>query len=217
MSKHDTWVFLISPSPYDPIKCYFPKGFPMRDPFPMSTAAMASGGELAVWIVDIERLTELQFNSFTNLLANSLGASTDEIVDEALRYGGFAMNGRWIERMEVGSEGYQRTKELGTFLESNPSPTPEAIGQFYTNQLQRWVEGDETPPPLPQTIDEVPEQLRSPELTEAIQQQRILQILAKGGYSVLDVLMGKATVDILNELDPDHQYELYRDTDDEED
>lgn len=55
--------------------------------------------------------------------------------------------------------------------------------------------------------------MRTPELAAAIQQNRINQVLADKDYSVLDVLLGKATVDILNEIDPDNFYSVVDDDD----
>lgn len=57
-------------------------------------------------------------------------------------------------------------------------------------------------------IEEVPEDLRSPELVAAIKKNKVNQLLADGNYSVFDVLTGKAMTEVLNQIDPDHTYEI---------
>lgn len=213
MTKHDTWAFLKKPNPYDAIERAFPRGFPMRDPFPMS---IAEGREIALWIIDIDRLTPQQTYQIAIVIAQGCGANIDDVMDDAIAKKGFAISNEWIGNMEVGSEGYARTMELKEFLEAYPPAplTPElkqAYREFVTSQVERWIDGDEIPPTLPATLDEVDPNLRTPELAAAIQQNRINQALAGGNYSVLDVLMGKAMVDILNEFDPDNSYSLVDD------
>lgn len=209
MSKHDTWVFLKTPSPWDSIKHGFPHGFPMRDPFPMVKVTNPAGEPVALWIVDMARLSDAQFDMIAFLLADRNNCEVEEILDQAVSAGGFGIDNEWIEKIEVGPEGWQRGKELAEFLESNPkSNRRAAMHEFHSNQIARWIEGDETPPPLPLSIDEVEPHFRSPELAEAIKQNRIRQMFAQNNYSVMDVLMGNATIDILNELDPSHDYEL---------
>lgn len=214
MTKHDTWVFLKTPCPYDAIKPLFPRGFPCRDPFPMTAA---QGEAIALWVIDIERLTPQQTYQIANVIAQKNNADIDEVMDEAIAARGFGLSDEWIENMEVGPEGYARTMELKEFLEAQPTvPTPkakQAYREFVDSQIERWIDGDEIPPPLPATIDEVDPNLLTPELAAVIHQNRLNQMLADKDYSVLDVLLGKATVDILNELDPDNSYELVDDED----
>lgn len=209
MTTHDTYIFLATPSPYDPIKPLFPQGFPMRDPFPMG-AANADGQTVALWLVDLDknRLSDLQFDALGHCIADHVGATILEVVIEARERGGFAIDSRWVERMVVGPEGYARANELTNFLAEYAQPTTEAITNFHLDQQARWIDGREIPPPLPQTIEEVPVQLRSPELAAAIQQNWVNQSLASGKYSVMDVLSGKAMVELLNAADPDNDYEL---------
>jgi hypothetical protein len=97
----------------------------------------------------------------------------------------------------------QRTKEIADFLEANPTPSLKAFASFCDDRRRRWIDGNEQPPPMPLSIDEVDPRLRTPELEKAIVQRRIQTMLAKKGYSAFDLLTGSATVDILNELDPD--------------
>lgn len=217
MTHHDTWVFLKTPCPYDAIKPLFPRGFPMRDPFPM-TMAQSEEEEIVLWVIDIERLTPQQTYQIAYIIAQNSGADIDDVMDEAIAARGFGLSNEWIGNMEVGPEGYARTMELKQFLEAYPPAplTPEskqAYLEFVTSQVERWIDGDEIPPPLPATIDEVDPNMRTPELAAAIQQNRINQVLADKDYSVLDVLLGKATVDILNEIDPDNFYSVVDDDD----
>jgi len=208
MSKHDTWVLLKTPSPYDPIKYLFPQGFPMRDPFPTTKGRDIDGTPIALWIVDHFRLDDNQYNALACLIADSFNASVEEVCNEAGRKGGFAISDEWVLHMEVGAEGYARTMELKAFIESGQPRSGNGFKRFVADQIERWVNGDATPPPLPTNIEEVDPYLRTPELMRAIEQNRVNQLLASKNYSVFDVLMGKATIDILNELDPDHNYEL---------
>ena len=58
MTKHDTWVKLKPGNPYEPILDLFPDGMiPMRDPFPLERVTTSEGNLVALWIVDMERLS----------------------------------------------------------------------------------------------------------------------------------------------------------------
>ena len=208
MTKHDTWIFLKTPSPYDPIKHLFPQGFPMRDPFPMLKGTSSDGSRAVLWVVDSSRLNDGQSAALLHLIASDWNASMEEVLEEATKNGGFGINQKWVENMEVGAEGYARTMELKAFLESEQPRSAQHLKEFNDAQLERWVNGDTNPPPLPNSIEEVDPNLRTPELARAIEQNHINQLLASKNYSVFDVLTGIAIVDILNELDPDHDYEL---------
>jgi len=189
----------------------------MRDPFPMDKA---KHDPRALWIVDTERLTLQQFNALASIIAAHYGVDGDDCIDDVLTHAGFGIDSRWIEQMEVGAEGYQRTLELKEFLETHPNPSTEsaklAYRDFHADQVNRWINGNEIPPPLPSAIDEVDPQLLTPELLRAIERNRISQMLS--GYSVLDVLSGRAMVDILNaqETDPDVSWSLVGDEDEDE-
>jgi hypothetical protein len=212
MTIHDTCVFLKSGSPYDPIKYLFPQGLPMRDPFPMLKGKSPDGSLIVLWVVDSLRLNYDQFNALAHLIASHCNASIADVLDETTKNGGFAINEEWVEHTEVGAEGYARTMELKAFLESKPQDA-QALKEFNAAQIERWVDGDTEPPPLPTSIEEIDPNLRTPELARAIEQNRINQLLASKNYSVFDVLTGEATVDILNELDPEHNYALFKEED----
>lgn len=217
MTIHDTWVFLKTPSPYDSIKYLFPQGFPMRDPFPTAKGRDIDGSPVALWIIDHSRLDDKQYNALVYLIADHFNSSIAEVSNEATRRGGFAINDKWMDRMEVGAEGYARSMELKAFVESDHTRSVERFKEFLADQLERWVNGNTEPPPLPTSIDEVDPNLRTPELMRAIERNRVNQILASRNYSVFDVLMGNAMVDVLNELDPDHNYDLARWDDEDQD
>lgn len=209
MTKHDTWLFLKTPSPYDQIKELFPLGFPARDSFPMASATLPTGEKIALWVVDVNRLSTEQFAHLAFVIAQRFSVTIDEVADEALANGGFGLDHEWVEKMEIGAEGYARSCEWVQLLESHGgSPPLSAVRLFFKAQVQRWIEGDEMPPPLPQSIEEVKPSLRTPELEQAIKRNRAQQILAAGNYSVMDMLSGKAFVDVLNQLDPDSQYDI---------
>lgn len=111
----------------------------------------------------------------------------------------------------MGAEGYARTLELRAFMLAHPAMNKErfhALRLFINDQIARWIEGDEVPPPLPTSIDEVPEDLRSPELKAAILRNNLNYRIGDGAYSVFDVLTGQAIVDDLNRKHPNHRYEI---------
>lgn len=192
----------------------------MRDPFPMESGTTPGGSRIALWKVDMLRLNPTQTTALAELIADYCNASVGEVIDAARRNGGLSINHEWVERMEVGAEGYARALELKQFLETHPNPSIReaklAYRDFHADQINRWINGNETPPPLPLGIDEVDPHLRTPELVQAIERNRISQMLS--GYSVMDVLSGRAMVDILNaqETDPDVSWSLVGDEDEDE-
>ncbi|WP_414546088.1 hypothetical protein [Nostoc sp. CCY0012] len=219
MTKHDTWVTLIPGSPYEPILDLFPHGMiPMRDPFPLERVAAASGEQVALWTIDMERLSSIQANALAQIIARELNADPIEVAQEATEQGGFSMRHGWIASMHCGPEGFQRQKELADFFETAPQPpSVRAWREFYNSQHDRWIDGDEVPPPI-NSIEDVDPRLRTPELEKAFEMMQINNALADGNYSVLDVLTGRAMVDVLNKTDPDHDYSLvgWDDFEDEE-
>jgi hypothetical protein len=108
-------------------------------------------------------------------------------------------------------EGFQRSKELADFFETAPQPpskkAQKAWQDFYNSQHERWIQGNEQPPPV-NTIEDVDPRLRTPELERAFKMREIETAIASGGYSVLDVLMGQPMVDALNQIDPENSYSL---------
>lgn len=216
MSKHDTWVFLKTPSPYDAIKPLFPNGFPMRDPFPMTKAQREA---IALWIVDLDRLNNQQLQALASVIAERCGVLVEEVIDEAIANNGLAINHDWVEKIEVGAEAYARSKEWADFLVSHAeNPSIDQVRVFMADQIARWVNGDATPPPVPTSINDVPDYLRTPELEAEIKRNRINQALQ--GYSVMDILTGGAMIDIFNaeKTGPDVSWELvnFGDGDDED-
>lgn len=142
MTHHDTWVFLKTPCPYDAIKPLFPRGFPMRDPFPM-TMAQSEEEEIVLWVIDIERLTPQQTYQIAYIIAQNSGADIDDVMDEAIAARGFGLSNEWIGNMEVGPEGYARTMELKQFLEAYP-PAPLTLNQnrhTSNSLLLKWSAG----------------------------------------------------------------------------
>ncbi len=218
MTKHDTWVKLKPGNPYEPILDLFPDGMiPMRDPFPLERTSSFGGASL--WIIDLERLLSSQATAITQLIAQHRNADPVEVATEAMNKGGFAMSHEWVESMQCGDEGFQRSKELADFLETAPQPpSAEAWQEFVTSQIERWIEGNE-PPPLIDSIEDVDPRLRTPELEQALTRRKIEFAIGQGNYSVLDVLTGRAFTDALNIIDPENSYSLlgYDDDFDDED
>jgi hypothetical protein len=110
--------------------------------------------------------------------------------------------------MWCGDEGIQRQKELADFFETAPQPpSARAYREFYNSQRDRWIEGDEVPPPI-NSIEDVDPRLRTPELERALKMRKVESAIAQGNYSVLDVLTGRAFTDALNIIDPENSYSL---------
>jgi hypothetical protein len=220
MTKHDTWVKLKPQNPYEPILDLFPEGMiPMRDPFPLERVTAADGEQIAVWIVDLERLSSIQSNAIAQIIAHVRGVDPNLVASEATAAGGFSLKHEWIEFMWCGDEGFQRQKELADFFETAPQPpSARAYREFYNSQCARWIEGDEVPPPI-NSIDDVDPRLRTPELERLFKMKEIQSAMSQGNYSVLDVLTGRAMIDALNIIDPEKSYSLVGyddDFDDEE-
>ena len=218
MTKHDTWVRLKPGNPYEPILDLFPDGMiPMRDPFGIERVTGPDGKPVVLWIVDLERLSNIQANAIAVLIANHRGAQASEVANEAVARGGFAMNAEWVESMECGPEGFARSKELVDFLENAPQPPSErAWREFYNSQHDRWIEGNQEPPPI-NSIEDIDPRFRTPENEQHWKMHQVEQVIGAGNYSVLDVLIGRAMVDALNIIDPKSRYSLVSDDEDFED
>jgi hypothetical protein len=220
MTKHDTWVKLKPGNPYESVVDLFPeRKIPMRDPFPLEQVTTPEGELVPLWIIDLERLSPIQMNAVAQLIAQRRGAALIEVQAEAASLGGFGMADGWIEAMECDAEGFQRSKELADFFETAPQPpSVRAWREFYHSQHDRWIEGNEQPPPI-NSIDDVDPRLRTPELERALKMRKVESAIAQGNYSVLDVLTGRAFTDALNIIDPENSYSLVGyddDFDDEE-
>ncbi|MHC5673941.1 hypothetical protein [Nostoc sp.] len=209
MTKHDTWVKLKPGNPYEPILDLFPDGMiPMRDPFPLERVTADDGEQVVLWIVDLNRLKSSQATAISQLIASVRNANSLEVAQEAMSQGGFAMKHEWIDSMLCGPEGFQRQKELADFFETAPQPpSARAYREFYNSQHERWIEGDEMPPPI-DSIEDVDPRLRTPELEQSLTRRKIEFAMGQGNYSVLDVLMGRAFTDALNIIDPENSYSL---------
>lgn len=206
MTKHDTWVTLKPDNPLLEIMHLFPEQqIPMRDPFPMELVVRDSGNA-ALFTIDLDRLSSIQATEITKIYAKTLNTSVDEILGDALKNKGFAINSIYIEQLFCGDEGYQRTKEVADFYDKYPNPSHEQIADFLQDQRDRWVNGNEQPPAMPKEFQDFDPRIQTPELQEHLKKEAINQQLAN--YSVMDVLSGRAMVDILNSQDSDYQYEL---------
>ncbi|MEH2197411.1 hypothetical protein [Nostoc sp.] len=209
MTKHDTWVKLKPGNPYESILDLFPESkIPMRDPFPLERVTTPGRNQVSLWIIDLERLNPTQQAAIAQLIASHHNADLDEVLAEAVTVKGFSMADGWVESMECGAEGFQRSKELADFFETAPQPpSARAWREFYNSQHDRWIEGNEPPPPI-NSIEDVDPRLRTPELEQHFKMRKVQSVIANGGYSVLDVLTGRAMTDVLNEIDPENSYSL---------
>ncbi|MCC5665587.1 hypothetical protein LC653_17085 [Nostoc sp. CHAB 5784] len=82
-----------------------------------------------------------------------------------------------------------------------------AFAEFCNSQYERWIDGNQEPPPI-NSIEDIDPRLRTPELEQTFKMVKIERAIANGGYSVFDVLMGHAMVDALNIVDPENTYSL---------
>ncbi len=203
MTKHDSWVYLIPQSPFEAIAGHFPDGFPVRDPWPATIV-----GDATLWHVDLERLDNFQVFALAEIFAINRGLTTDEILDGIQQSNFIGIDNRWVDRLEVGPEGMQRTLEIAKYFEKHPESTSEQWQAFLTDQQRRWIDGNEQPPSVPQTIEEIDPRLRTLELEAAIVNRQVKQMLHDKGYSVLDVMMGYAREDIESIIGNDSGYEL---------
>jgi hypothetical protein len=203
MTKHDSWIYLVPQSPFDAIADYFPDGVPVRDPWPATIV-----GDATLWQVDLERLDNLQVFAFAEIFAINRGLTRDEILDGIQQSNFIGIDNRWVDRLKVGPEGMQRTLERAKYFEKHPESTSKQWQAFMSDQQQRWIDGNELPPPMPQTIDELDPRLRTPEIEAAIKNRQVKQMLHEKGYSVLDVMMGYAREDIESIMGSDSGYEL---------
>lgn len=211
MSNHDSWVRVTESSPYKTLLVLFPNGFPVRDPFPMYSGKKQNGETVALWAIDIERLDIDECEAIANVIALQKGADPDDVLEESIEAGLFGLDNEWVVGLEIGAEGYARTLELREFMLANrpmTESTSQAMQDFMQDQIERWIDGDEVPPPLPVSIDEVPEDLRSPELEAAIKRNNLNYRVGDGTYSVFDVMTGRAMVDVLNKQDSEFTYEV---------
>ena len=206
MSKHDTWVTLKAVNPLSEIIHLFPsQQVPMRDPFPMELA-ISESGNATLFTIDLDRLSSIQTIGITTTYANYLKVSCDEVLGDALKNKGFGINSLYVDQLFCGPEGYQRTKEVADFYGRYPNPTPEQLVRFMQEQRERWVDGNEQPPPMPKQYKDFDPRLQTPELEETLNQIEINDHFSN--YSVFDVLQGRAMVDWLNKQDSDYSYEL---------
>lgn len=139
MKQHDTWAFVKEDSPFTPILDNYPKGLPLRDPFPSIFLVDSNTGiSITAWEID---LTRLDFNQSYSLAAMFAGA--DNYADAIKQ--GIALNNKWIESVRVGVEGFNRALEFAAFLEAVPNPEVEDLQDFLIDQEERWVRGFEVP------------------------------------------------------------------------
>src|SRR5204863_9363308 len=137
----------------EPILDLFPDGMiPMRDPFALERVTTSGGDVVALWIVDMERLSSFQSQALAQIIAIHRNTDPLEVATEAVSKGGFAINAKWIESMKCWAEGFARSKELGDFLETAPNPeTPagaQAFAEFCNSQYERWIVGNQEPPAI---------------------------------------------------------------------
>lgn len=189
----------------------------MRDPFPLERVAAPGGNQVPLWIIDLERLNPTQQAAIAQLIASHHNADLDEVMAEATTVKRFSMADGWVGAMECGAEGFQRSKELADFFETAPQPpSNRAYQEFYNSQHERWIEGDEVPPPV-NSIEDVDPRLRTPELEQVFKMREIETAIGQGNYSVFDVLIGRAFTEVLNIIDPDSEYSLVGDDEFDED
>lgn len=211
MSIHDTYVTLKPEFPFQDIEHFFPEGLPMRDPFPMEFSQTPDGQPVALWVVDLHRLNNEQIKAFASLMAARHDVSIETILEDCEKRSGFFVNDTWVNSMSGGAENYRRTLELLDRRIDLEQINLEELNDFYAQQYRDWIEGDRVPESMPENYEDIDPRLKSPKLEKAYKQIAIHKFLNDGNYSVFDVLIGKATVDALNHIDPDADWELATD------
>jgi hypothetical protein len=146
MSKHDSWVFLTSRSPFKHITAQFSEGFPVRDPFPMVLQQTQSGAVVPCWTFDLDRMSSSQVVYIASVFAELKNVELEGTIAQ-LRTEGAHLSYQWVERLECGPEGRARTAEIREFFAAHPDPRPNELLRFYEHQKQKWVEGDAKPAP----------------------------------------------------------------------
>jgi|GEM_PF-4571602 hypothetical protein len=206
MSKHDTWVQLISNSPFETILGLFVEGaIPVRDPFPIERIYKDNGEHIALFVTDGQRMTQSQINAFGKLYSETNKTTFQEVMVDYTLLNGFLIDHKWIDSMRCGPEGFTRSKELLDFLEINTeSFSYEVYNTFYQEQYDRWINGEAEPSPI-NSIEDIDPRLRTPKLEQSL---KFRNFVASKDYSVMDVLLGKSIVEFLNEVDPDNNYEV---------
>ncbi|MDJ0681779.1 MAG: hypothetical protein QNJ18_18210 [Xenococcaceae cyanobacterium MO_167.B52] len=207
MTRHDTLVRLKPGNPFETVLHLFDGGWiPVRDPWGMCTGKR-DGKTISLFCVDKDRVTQEQEVILAACIAGRLEVSTEEVLQEAEK-DGITFDSDWVEAMTGEAECYRRTLELADFLEAHPTPDEFAYREFIEQQYCDWIHGDRIPEPMPENYEDVDPRYKSPELEQAYKQREIDRFLQQGGYSVFDVLTGKAMIDALNYLDPDSEYSL---------
>ena len=206
MTKHDTWATVTDNCLLKEASNFFPQGqIPLRDPFPFPLKANGSI-TTELYLIDMERLEGYQYSNLRAIYNFHLKLSDEDLTECIRQNGGFSIHMNSIKEKFFGAESYNRMIEFLDFMEENPEPRKEQYIAFCHDQYNRWVIGDEEAMPLPQAFAEYDPRFRTPELEKALKQRQIEQQMA--GYSVFDVLTGKAAVEILNNIDPENSYEL---------
>jgi hypothetical protein len=146
MSKHDSWVYLTTHSPFQNISEKFSEGFPVRDPFPMVLQQTQSGSVIPCWTFDLNRMSSTQVVLVASVLAGVRNVEIEGAIAK-LREEDVHLSYRWVERLECGPEGRARTAEIREFFAAHPDPCPSELLHFYEHQKQKWVEGNAKPEP----------------------------------------------------------------------
>ena len=199
--KHDSWVFLIDNSPFDSIKPLFPQGFPVRDPFPIKLATDPNTNEsVPLWTIDTIRLEQDQLEAIVILMAQVKNVEASLVYEHVQQTQSLGLAHKWVRYLECGIEGITRQNELAKFLEKfDDNPSQSVYREFIEQQIRDWVEGNKKPSTYPRSIEEIHPSLRSSELEKAINQRNFENFLARKNYSVLDILLGNALSDFVDE------------------
>ncbi|MGL6344136.1 MAG: hypothetical protein ACRC80_33950 [Waterburya sp.] len=74
------------------------------------------------------------------------------------------------------------------------------LNSFIRQQTEDWIEGDRVPPPLPERYEDVDERLKHNDLEAAYQTIEYQRFVEAKGYSIADVITGRALQDYLKQL-----------------
>ncbi len=142
MSKHDSKVFLVIHSPFQPILAGFIDGFPVRDPFP---TAFVDGNPY--WVIDLHRCTRHHLALLSTVYGKAEGWSTQKTCETIDQFDSMLIADQWVDILECGPEGRARLAEYREFLAWHPDPSEAELRAFFADQKLRWILGDAVPEP----------------------------------------------------------------------
>ncbi|MCG5058432.1 MAG: hypothetical protein KA714_10635 [Limnoraphis sp. WC205] len=216
MSKHDSWIRINDPVFQQVIHLFENKGLvPVRDPFPMGIL----NNKPCLWIVDNNRLNDYHYDALVFAISQKLNQTEEETLKAIKKAGYIGVHMDSFESIFIGPEGFCRIVEFLLFDDQHTPWLEDAsqkLADFFISQHERWIDGNQQPD-YQAAWRTLPDELKTQDIKAYYADLIVNQQLITGKYSDFDVLMGKSFVDILNEIDPENQYSLVCDDDNDDD